>query len=180
MIKRWFRRAVVASALMMAVPSALAASAASDFTLRDINGQSVNLAAYKGKVIVLSFWATWCGPCKEEMPHLQKMYDAKKDDGFVLLSISSDDARTASRVKPYIKSKGYNFQVLLDRDSSVTGIYNPQKTLPWTVVIDREFNVAKIHSGYNPGDEVELEHIVDNLLAGKPAEAAAEVAPTEE
>ncbi len=156
---------VGAASVPALTPAAYAAGAASDFTLRDINGQSWSLSALRGKVVVMSFWATWCGPCKEEMPHLQAMYTELKDRGVVILSISSDDARTSSRVKPYILSKGFNFPVLLDIDSGVTGVYNPNKTLPWTVVVDKNLQIAETHAGYNPGDEVHLRETVLKLLA---------------
>ena len=119
------------------------------------------------------------GPCKEEMPHLQKMYTEKKNDGFVVLSISTDDARSASRVKPYIKKMGYDFQVLLDKESKVIGTYNPAKTLPYTVVIDRSGDIAHVASGYNPGDEEKLAHLVDGLLKGEEAASAAAPAAAE-
>ncbi len=157
--------ALLAGLTLAFAPAAHAADEATAFTLRDIGGQEFKLDEQRGKVIVLSFWATWCGPCKEEMPHLQRLYTEHKDDGLVVVSISSDDARTASRVKPYIMSKGFNFPVVLDKDSKVTSVYNPQKTLPWTVVIDRRFKVAKVTSGYNPGDEKLLETLVKELLA---------------
>ena len=160
---------------LIALSPAFAADKATDFTLRDIDGQSFTLSSLEGKVVLLSFWATWCGPCKEEMPHLQKMYTEKKNDGFVVLSISTDDARSASRVKPYIKKMGYDFQVLLDKESKVIGTYNPAKTLPYTVVIDRSGDIAHVASGYNPGDEEKLAHLVDGLLKGE--KAASEAAP---
>ena len=103
---RWMHlvRTATAALLMAAVlalaPGSARAEKAADFTLRDIDGNSVTLSELRGKVVILSFWATWCGPCKEEMPHLQKMYDAKKEKGFTALSVSTDDARSASRVKP--------------------------------------------------------------------------------
>jgi len=155
-------------------PGMASAEPASDFTLRDIDGKSVSLSELKGNVVIMSFWATWCGPCKEEMPHLQKMYGDLKDQGLTVLSIATDDARSASRVKPFIKKNGYSFPVLLDRDSTVIGTYNPPKTLPYTVVVDQKGEVVKRHSGYNPGDEEELRHLVDELLSGKaPPEAPA-------
>ncbi len=151
-------------ATLLSLP-ALAAEA-SGFTLKDINGQTVSLSDFQDQVVVMSFWATWCGPCKEEMPHLQKMYEAKKEQGFTVLSISTDDARSASRVKPFIKKNQYTFPVLLDKESSVITQYNPGKTLPYTVVIAKG-EVVKSHSGFNPGDEEELEHLVDELLSKK-------------
>jgi len=152
-------------AMVMMSSSALAGDKAADFTLRDIDGNTVTLSEKIGNVVLVSFWATWCGPCKEEMPHLQKLYTEKKDEGLVVLSISTDDARSASKVKPYIKKNGYNFTVLLDRDSSVIGTYNPAKTLPYTVVIDRAGEIAKQTQGFNPGDEKALEELVIGLLA---------------
>lgn len=170
----WWKRltqAVVALMLATSIAAvdARAAESASDFTLRDINGQSMTLSDLKGKVVIMSFWATWCGPCKEEMPHLQRMYTERGGDGLVVLSISTDDARSASRVKPFVKKMGYTFPVLLDRDSTVIGTYNPSKTLPYTVVVDRQGEIARRHSGYNPGDEVELAEFVGGLLSA-PAE----------
>lgn len=162
----WFRGAV--AAIVLSVGASAWAAEAPGFTLRDIDNQEVTLDQYRGKVVVLSFWATWCGPCKVEMPHLDKMNKELGEQGLVVLSISSDDARTAAQVKPYIKKNGYAFTVLLDKDSSVTKQYNPQATLPYTVVIDRQGNIAKQHSGYNPGDEVGLRAELVELL-GAPA-----------
>lgn len=147
------------------------AAPAKDFTLQSIENQKVSLSDFKEDVVVISFWATWCGPCKEEMPHLQKMYDAKKDKGFTVLSISTDDARSASRVKPFIKKNGYSFPVLLDRESKVISELNPTKTLPFTVVIAKG-EVVKSISGFNPGDEEALEKLVDELLAKGSAEGS--------
>ena len=166
MFRALFQLLVLVIALAAPITSAHA-DQATDFTLRDIDGKSFTLSELKGKVVVLSFWATWCGPCKEEMPHLQKLYTQHAEEGLVIVSISADDARTASRVKPFIKSKGFTFPVLLDRESSVTGVYNPGKTLPWTVVIGRDFEVADTHAGYDPGDEVVLGELIKKLLAAK-------------
>ncbi len=169
-------RGLAALTLGFALLGAGTASAepASDFTLRDIDGKSVSLSDLKGNVVVMSFWATWCGPCKEEMPHLQKMHGELKDKGFTVLSIATDDARSAGRVKPYIKKNGYSFPVLLDRDSTVIGTYNPPMTLPYTVVVDQQGEVVKRHSGFNPGDEEELRKLVDGLLAGDAPDEASE------
>ena len=125
-------------------------AAAPAFTLRDINGASVSLSDYKGRVVLLNFWATWCGPCKQEMPHLNKMESDFGEQGFNVISVSIDDARAASKVKPYIKGRGYSFTVLLDKDTSVVSQYNPSKSLPYTVLIDRAGNIHKTIQGYKP------------------------------
>ena len=144
--------------------SAAASEPAPDFSLRDINGKEVSLSSHKGKVVLVNFWATWCGPCKLEMPHLDKMDRDLEAKGFEVISISTDDARAASKVKPLIKRGGYGFTVLLDKDTSVVSQYNPAKTLPYNVLIDRDGNIHKVFQGYNPGDEVELRHEVETLL----------------
>jgi peroxiredoxin len=145
-----------------------AGEVAPDFTLRDVDGQAVSLSSYKGKVVLVNFWATWCAPCQVEMPHLEKMQQAFKDKGFVVLSISADDARTASMVKPLIKKNGYTFTVLLDNDTTVVAQYNPSKTLPFNVLIDQDGKIQQVHQGYNPGDEVGLRAEVEALLASTP------------
>lgn len=159
--------ALAAGASSLAPQPAVAAEAAQDFMLRNVDGKPVKLSDYKGKVVLLQFWATWCGPCKVEMEHLQPMYEQLNGQGFEVLSISSDDARTSSQVKPFVKRKKYDFTVLLDRDATVTGTYNPTKTLPYSVLIDRQGQVYKQYSGYNPGDEKTLEKDVKELLANK-------------
>lgn len=147
-----------------ALEAPVLAAEAKGFSLMSIDNASVSLDDFKDQVVVISFWATWCGPCKEEMPHLQKLYEAHKDKGFTVLSISTDDARSASRVKPWIKSNQYTFPVLLDKESKVITQYNPSKTLPYTVVVHKG-QIVKTHSGYNPGDEKMLATFIEGLLA---------------
>ena len=161
------RLLAVCFVLLALVGGRAEAAPAQDFTLRDVDGRAVSLSQFKGKVVVLSFWATWCGPCKEEMPHLQKLYAEHAKDGLVVLSVATDDARTASKVKPYVVSKGYSFPVLLDRESTASALYNPTKTLPMTIVVGRDFQIADTHAGYNPGDETKLAALVEKLLAAR-------------
>ena len=145
-------------------PAAQAADVAPAFSLRDIDGKQVSLSDYLGKVVLINFWATWCGPCKLEMPHLDQMDKEFEAQGFEVLSISTDDVRGASKVKPLIKRGGYGFTVLLDKETTVVGQYNPAKTLPYNVLIDREGRISKVYQGYNPGDEVGMNKDVKALL----------------
>ena len=147
-----------------------AADNAPEFSLRDINGKQVSLSDYAGKVILVNFWATWCGPCQAEMPHLQKMYVDLEEQGFVVLSISADNARDASKVKPLIKRNRYTFPVLLDKDSTVLNQYNPESVLPYNVLIGKDGNIIWQKASYAPGEEVELRAKVVEALGGEEKE----------
>ena len=133
-----------------------------DFTLTDIDGNQVSLSQYVGKgPILLSFWATWCKPCVSEMPHLQRMYEARKGSGFMVLAISLDGPETEAEVSPFIKTKGFTFPVLIDTETRAASLYNPRRAAPYTVIIDRRGKVYKKREGFNPGDEAQLEADVD-------------------
>ena len=137
---------------------------APDFTLRDINKKKVTLSDYRGKVVLINFWATWCQPCQAEMPHLQAIYDEFKDDGFVVLSISIDEARDASKVKPLIKRGKYTFPVLLDKRTKVIPLYNPDQTLPYNALVDKEGKMVWTKLSYAPGEEKLLrEKVMEQL-----------------
>ena len=149
-------------------------SAAPDFTLRDINKKKVSLSDFKGKVVLIQFWALWCGPCKAEMPHLQTIYNDLKDDGLEILSISIDEARDASKVKPFVKRGKYSFPVLLDKQSEVMSLYYAEGTPPYNALVDRNGNLVWTKLGYAPGDEKTLRKKIENLLkTGKIDEAPA-------
>jgi peroxiredoxin len=156
------------AALLLATAVASAGGAAPEFSLRDLAGVSHTLAESRGKVVLVNFWATWCGPCQVEMPHLQKMHTDLAAKGLVVLGISTDDAKTGSMVKQIVKAKGLTYSVLLDPQTQAVAAYNPSKTLPFTALVDRQGNLAQVFSGYNPGDEVAVRARVEALLAGSP------------
>lgn len=151
---------------MAATGGAPGASRASDFALRDVEGRTVQLSDFLGRqVVVLSFWATWCAPCMGELPHLERIYQAYKDQGFVVVAISMDDQSSVANVVPVVRRYGLSFPVLLDDDSRVTGTYNPKRSAPLTVIIGKDGAIAKVHEGYSAGDEIALEADVKALLA---------------
>ena len=151
--------------LLVLTLTALAGTPAPEISLRDLGGQQYTLSSYKGKVVLLNFWATWCGPCQVEMPHLQEIYTEFKDKGLVILGISADDARTSSQVRSIVSAKKLTYPVLLDTSSVAVNAYNPSKTLPFNAIIAKDGTLAYQHSGYNAGDETTLRDKIIELLA---------------
>jgi peroxiredoxin len=119
--------------------------AAPDFTLEDAKGQPVRLADYKGKVVLLNFWATWCGPCKVEIPWFMDFERSYRDRGFAVLGVSMDDDGWQA-VKPYLAAQRVNYRIALGNDR-VSELYGGIDSLPTTVLIDREGRVASVHLG---------------------------------
>jgi peroxiredoxin len=141
-----------------------------DFELPTVDGDAFRLSDHLGKsVIVMAFWDTWCEPCKSELPHLNDIYRAHKDQGLLVLAISMDDPTTTAQVAPYVKRSGYTFPVLLDRSTQAANLYNIHKSAPYTVVIDRNGHIASEKAGFEPGSEKNLEAELVKLLAASPA-----------
>lgn len=127
---------------------------ATDFTSRDIDGRTVRLSDYLGKqAILLDFWSTYCQPCMAEMPHLRHLYEDNRAKGFVVIAISMDGPETIAEVPSFAKRNGMTFPVVLDEDSRIASIYNPRKSAPLSVLIDKQGKVVVVREGYNPGDE---------------------------
>jgi peroxiredoxin len=118
---------------------------APDFTLRDAEGRAVKLSDYRGKVVLLNFWATWCGPCRIEIPWFIQFEKEFKDRGFAVLGVSMDDDGWDA-VKPYIERMRLNYRVVMG-DSLVSDLYGGVDSLPTSFMIDRQGRVARIHIG---------------------------------
>ena len=148
-------RFVLVAALAVGASGAFAApvaplSPAPDFTLRTIDGKNLRLQEMRGRVVLVNFWATWCGPCRQEMPHLNRLYEKYRASGFVMLGVNIDeDANNAMGVANKL---GLKFPVLLDTDKKVSRLYD-LSTMPSTVVIDRDGRVRYVHRGYRDGYE---------------------------
>jgi thiol-disulfide isomerase/thioredoxin len=129
-----------------------------DFTLKDMNGVDVKLAAFKGKPIVLNFWATWCGPCRAEIPSLVELQKQYGDEGqdVVILGISVDDP--VEKLKPYASQMKMNYPVLVGNGrDDVQDAFGPLWGIPVTVFIDRDGRIAKKHSGIASKEQFEQE-----------------------
>ncbi|MDX2040989.1 MAG: redoxin domain-containing protein [Acidobacteriota bacterium] len=137
------------------------------FTLGDLNGKSFNLSKLRGKVVVIDFWASWCGPCRETMPHIEKLHKEFKDKGLVVLGINDEDIDDA---KQFIQKNGYTFPTLVDVEGAVSQLYGIT-SIPQTLIIDRD---GKIFAHfYGSGEEENLRAAVKIALETKETKAEA-------
>jgi len=142
-------------------PAAVPQSAAPDFTLRSMDGKNLRLQEQRGRVVMINFWATWCAPCRQEMPHLAKLYDKYRASGFELLAVNVDEEQAkATGLAQQLKLK---FPVLFDGDKKVAGLYD-LKAMPSTVLIDRDGRVRHVHRGYRDGYEITYDQQIRDLL----------------
>jgi peroxiredoxin len=118
---------------------------APDFTLKDAEGKTVHLSDYKGKVVLLDFWATWCGPCRIEIPWFMEMQRKNRDKGFEVLGVSMDDEGW-DVVRPFLKELSINYRVMIGNDATASE-YGGVDSLPTTFLIDREGKIAAVHVG---------------------------------
>lgn len=126
-----------------------------DFTLKDMHGVDVNLESFKGKVILVNFWATWCGPCRAEIPSLVELQEQYKDD-LVILGLSVDD--TAEKLLPYAAEFKMNYPVLVGNGrEDVQEAFGPLFGIPVSVIIGRDGVIAKKHSGIATKEQIERE-----------------------
>ncbi len=120
------------------------------FQLNSAAGGAVNLADYRGQVVVLNFWASWCGPCRTEMPILEQLHKQYRAKGFTMVGVNVEP-NSADALKALQKTP-VSFPILFDTDSTVSKLYQVQG-MPNTVILDRKGNVRYVHRGYKPGDE---------------------------
>ena len=139
---------------------------ATDFSLKDMRNSDFRLGDHLGeKVIIVSFWMTWCKPCLVEMPQLEKLYKKYKQQGLLIVSINADEPAGVARAKAIARQKRVTYPVLFDSATSVTGIYNPSKAFPYTMIIGRDKKIHYIKKGFSAGDEKLLEEEIKKLLA---------------
>jgi len=142
---------------------------AADFQGKDLEGNTVTLKSLLAKgPVVVDFWATWCKPCIKELPYLQRIYEKHAERGLSVLAVTIDSPKTESRVKPFVMGKKYTFTVLLDSSQEVFHALQGKGTIPYVVIIDQDGNIRYRHTGYRPGDENEIERVVEELLATSP------------
>ena len=134
---------------------------APDFELASREGGHVRLSDLDGQVVMVNFWATWCGPCREEMPHLEALYQRYGSLGFTLLGVNVEE--DSSGADKFLAETPVSFPILFDPESHVSELYDVV-AMPSTVLIDREGNMRYIHHGYKPGYENDYQTQIRALL----------------
>lgn len=154
-------RLLLASVLLAAMGVSQASSEAPSFTLPDGTGSEVSLDDFAGDVVVLNFWASWCGPCRAEMPLLDQLSDRYSGLGFTMLGINvEEDSSLADR---FLEGTPVEFPILYDRANSVSELYDVV-AMPTTVILDRKGSVRFVHHGYEPGYENDYQEQIRALI----------------
>ena len=134
-------------------------------SLKMLNGKLINISSFlENGPILINFWATWCAPCLKEMKFLDKFNKKYIDSGFQVVSINTDTPRSLSKVKSFVKSRGYSFNILLDPKSEYIRKAGG-KVLPYLLLVNTDGTIFKRHIGYNPGDEITLEKEILEMIA---------------
>jgi len=137
------------------------ASTAPDFTLKALDGENRRLAEQRGDIVLINFWASWCGPCIQEMPALDKLADKYQMLGVQVWGVNVENDSAAA--KAYLNKVQVGFPVLFDVDNSVSEAYQVE-AMPTTVIVDKDGKVRSIHRGYQTGYEKKYEDDIKGLL----------------
>ncbi len=166
-----YRLVAVSSALVLAFILTFTSSAgalgsgtrAPALGLKDLQGKTVDLESLKGKVVLVDFWASWCAPCKEELPELEKLYKKYQAKGFVIVGVNIDE--DAANMTKFLKGQKLSFTVVRDTpDHAVAGRYKPTK-MPSSYLIDKKGIVRHVHAGYKAADKAAFDKEISALLA---------------
>ena len=147
--------------LASAVSAGVTDGPAPDFTLKSNNGSNLKLSEHRGEVVLINFWASWCGPCRQEMPVLSELHNKYKDMGFTVLGVNVEE--DSSEAHKLLKELPVSFPVLFDNDSVVSKEYDVV-AMPSTVLVDRNGNMRFLHKGYKPGEEEIYLEMVRSLI----------------
>ena len=150
---------ILGTGAAMGLPAA--GVAAPDFVSRSDSGRNVRLSELRGQVVLINFWASWCGPCRQELPLLNRIYDQYRPAGFMLLAVNVDDNRKDAEAM--LKRLNLRFPTLFDGNKKVAKQYRVD-TMPATLLIDRDGRVRYVHRGYYSGYEQKYEQQVRELL----------------
>ena len=158
---RWFSVLFASLLLFGTANSANIQGKAPNFTLKSNTGKNIKLSELRGQVVLLNFWASWCGPCRQEMPLLEKLQQRYSALGFTVLGVNVEE--DSSKAKTLLKDIPLSFPILFDTQNAVSKQYQVS-AMPSTVMIDRNGNMRYLHKGYKPGDEAQYKKWVKELV----------------
>ena len=134
---------------------------APDFTLKSRSGENLKLSEFRGELVMINFWASWCGPCRQEMPELERLYQRYKSLGFTILGINQDDKpRNAEKM---LKQIPVSFPILFDEKHEVSDQYHVA-AMPTTILLNRDGTIRDIHQGYRPGMEADYQKQIEEMI----------------
>jgi peroxiredoxin len=139
----------------------LSGQKAPEFTLKDLAGNQVSLSSFRGKTVLLNFWATWCPPCKDELPTIEKLHQSTKQRGLVVLAVSVDTS--AAKVKDFVKEHPVSYSVLHDATLTVSRSYKVF-SLPMTFIIDKRGVIVEKHFGHRDWSKPDIVTSIEALL----------------
>jgi peroxiredoxin len=160
-LKSWLAIAAVVVMATSAVSASLKPSSAPDFTLKSYTGENLRLSEYRGDVVLINFWASWCGPCRQEMPALSELHDKYHALGFTVLGVNVES--DSGKARKLLQELPVSFPVVFDDDSVVSKQYDVV-AMPSTVLVDRDGNMRYLHKGYKPGLEDVYQQQVRDLI----------------
>ncbi len=141
--------------------SAAVSDPAPNFTLKSLSGKNLKLSELAGNVVLINFWASWCGPCLQEMPLLNSIHKKYEPLGFTVLGVNVEEQ--SDKARAFLANRGVDFPILLDNKNRVSKLYDVV-AMPTTVVVDRDGNMRFLHKGYKPGDEAQYRKMVKKLV----------------
>jgi peroxiredoxin len=152
-------------ALLLAPQAARAGEGgkATNFTIRDLQGQYLHLSDYNKQLVLMSFWATWCKPCLTELKHLEKFYQKYKGKGFMVLAVSMDGPESQAKVKPFVQRYKLSFPVVIDKETQIVKLYNPKHAAPFSVML-RQGKIVKTREGFQVSDLEAIENEIKGQL----------------
>jgi peroxiredoxin len=160
-MRNYFIAAAACMVIAMPVLADTVGAPAPPFSLASQGGKDVSLSQFQGQVVMLNFWASWCGPCRTEMPLLESIYKKYNKLGFTMLGVNVEPDSNAA--VDWLKQTPVSFPILFDKDSKVSKLYDVSG-MPSTVIIDRKGKVRMLHRGYKPGDENEYLDSIRTLV----------------
>jgi len=154
---------VLVAGLLMINPawSASTSGPAPNFTLKSLSGKNLKLSELAGNVVLINFWASWCGPCLQEMPLLNAIHKKYEPLGFTVLGVNVEE--NSANARAFLAERGVDFPILLDTKNQVSKMYDVV-AMPTTVVVDRDGNMRFLHKGYKTGDEKQYRSMVKKLI----------------